>query len=85
MPYFLTIIGMLIVGNFYLLFKRNKKGRNAGKQATAERIATVKHHDDLVRRLDHEQVEASRRVELQNKTLEMYEQVRKQAESNENK
>jgi len=83
MPYLFAIIGLLVVLNFYMLFRRSRKGRNVGKDATAERIATAKHHDDLVRRLDREQEEAARHVELRNKTLEMYEQARRQGEANE--
>jgi len=83
MPYIFTIIAILVIVNLYMLFKRSKKGRNVGKNAAAERIATVKRHDDLVRKLDHEQADAQRRVDAQNKTFEMYEQVRRQAEANE--
>ena len=81
MPYLFAIIGILVVANFYLLFRRNKKGRNVGRKAVSERVASIKRHDDLVRKLDLEQEEASRRVELRNKTFEMYDQVRKNAES----
>ena len=79
--YFILIIGALIVVNCFLLLRRSKKGRNVGKEAAAEREATVKRHDALVRKLDREQEEAARRVELRNKTFEMYEQVRRQAEA----
>ena len=83
MSYFFVIIALLVVANFYFLFKRGKRGRNVGKKATEERIATVKRHDSLVRTLDLEQEEAARRVELRKKTFEMYEQVRRQAERDE--
>ena len=83
MPYLFAIIAILVVANFYMLFRRNKKKRDVGKDATSKRVATVKRHDDLVRKLDYEQADAKRRVELQNKTFEMYEQVRKQAEADE--
>ena len=49
-----------------------------------ERAATVKRHDALIRKLDYEQRDAARRVELRNKTFEMYDQVRKQADIDEN-
>ena len=83
MPYIFIVVAIIIVANFYMLFRRNRKSRNVGKDATAQRIAIVKSHDDLVRRLDHEQEEAARHVELRNKTLEMYEQARRQGEANE--
>ena len=81
MPYLFAILGILIVANFYFLYKRSRKSRNVGKEATARREETVKRHDALIRRLDREQEEAARRVELRNKTLEMYDQVRKQAQA----
>ena len=81
MPYYFVIIAVLIIANFYILFRRNKNGRNVGKDATAQRMASVKHHDDLVRKLDHEQQNAAKRVEMRNKTFELYEQVRRDAEA----
>ena len=83
MPYLFAIIGLLIVFNFYMLFRRSRKGGGSKKSAAAKRMETAKQHDDLVRKLDHEQEDAARRVELRNKTLEMYEQVRKKAEADE--
>ena len=81
MPYLFTVIAILVIVNLYMLFRRRNKSRKVGKDAAAERIAMVKHHDDIIRKLDHEQADAKRRVELQNKTFEMYEQVRRQAEA----
>ena len=83
MPYLIIVIALLVVVNFYMLFVRSKRSRNVGKNATAERIKSVKHHDYLVRKLDHEQEEAAKYVELRNKTLDMYEQVRKQSKTDE--
>ena len=77
--YLFAIIAILVIANLYFLLKRSKKSRDVGKDAAAERVATVKRHDSLVRKLDYEQRDAARRVELRNKTLEMYDQVRKQA------
>ena len=81
MPYFFVIIALLVVANFYFLFRRNKKSRDVGAKAKAERIATVKRHDDLIRKLDYEQEDAERQVDLRNKMIEMYDQVRKSHES----
>ena len=83
MPYLFTVIAVVVVVNFFLLFRSRKRKSNVGKKATDERIATVKRHEDLVRKLDFEQADAIRRVELQNKTFEMYEQVRRQVEAEE--
>ena len=79
MPYFITIVGAVAVMNFYVFFVRGKKTRNVGKRTVAERVETVKRHGDLVRKLDREQAYAAKRVELQNKTFELYEQVRREA------
>ena len=85
MPYFIVIVGLLVVVNFYMLYVRSKSSRSVKKKATAERIKTVRQHDDLVRKLDHEQEEAAKHIALQNKTLDLYEQVRTQAEIDEQK
>ena len=79
MPYLFIVIAILVVVNFYMLFKRNRKSRNIGKEASKEREESVKRYDNLVRKLSHEQEEAARRVELQNKTFDMYDQVRRHA------
>jgi len=83
MTYFFAIIAIVVVVNIYLLFKNSKRKRNVGKESTKQRIETEKHHEELVRKLGYEQEDALRRVELRNKTLEMYEQVRRQAEEQE--
>ena len=84
MSYFFAVIAIVVVVNLYLLFKFNsRKKRNIGKETTRQRIETEKHHEELVRKLDFEQQDAERRVELKNKTLELYEQVRRQAEADE--
>ena len=80
MPYLFVIVAVIIAANFYFFLLRSKKSRNVGKAAREERIATEQKHVRLVRRLDFEQEDAARRVELRNKTLEMYDQVRKQGE-----
>ena len=82
--YLFAIVGILVIANLYFLLKRSKKSRNVGKDAAAERAATVKRHDALVRKLDYEQRDAARRVELRNRTFEMYDQVRKQTDIDEN-
>ena len=83
MPYFFVIVALLVIVNFYFLFKRGKRSRNIGEETKARRIASEKYHDDLVRKLDHEQEDAARRVDLQNRTFDMYDLVRKQAEERE--
>ena len=71
-----TLIALLAAGNLFILVQRARKNRNVGKDATEDRIATVRHHDSLVRQLDREQEEAAKYVELQNRMFELFEQVR---------
>ena len=81
MPYLLLIIGIVLVGNFYIFYSRYKKNSASAKRDIDSRNIAERHHEELKRRLDREQEDAARRVELRNKTLEMYEQVRRQAEN----
>ena len=63
----------------YIAFSRSRKQRKAYDKSKTEYKKTVKQHEHLKRRLDHEQEAALRHIELRNKTLEMYEQVRQQS------
>jgi len=83
MEYLFAIAGILVIVNLYMFFKRYKKGRYTRKNVESERMAIVKRHADLELKLKREQEDAARRVELQNKTLELYEQVRRNAEADE--
>ena len=80
LPYFLVMVVLIIIANAFILVRRNKKTRYMRKDAEAERKKLELQHDNLVRKLDREQEEAAKRVELRNKTFDMYEQVRKNAE-----
>ena len=80
MGYIYALIGVIFIGNFYLLYSRNKKNRNKASKVATERVRTVRQHEDTKRRLQNEQTEAARRIELRNKTHEMYEMVRNQPE-----
>ena len=85
MPYIIIVVVLLVIVNFYMLYKRRKYSQNVGKRATADRIRTVRKQNELIRRLDSEQEEAEKYVELRNKTLEMYEQVRRESAASEEK
>ena len=76
MSYLFAIVGVVVLGNFYFLYSRNKKNRKSAKTIKDEQMATMKRHHDMKNRLAHEHEDAERRVELRNKTLEMYHQVR---------
>jgi len=77
MPYFLTIAGVVIIVNFYMFFMRRRKGRDKYLKLEHERMVAERDSDKLRRQLQREQVEYARRVEMQNKTFDMYEQVRR--------
>ena len=77
MPYFLTIAGVVLVVNFFMFFMRRRKGRDRFLRLEHERMVAERESEKLRRQLQREQVEFARRVELQNKTFDMYEQVRR--------
>ena len=79
MPYFFTIVGVIIIINFYMLYARRKKRRDIYTNAKEERAASEKNLENVRRKLDREQAGYARHVELQNKMFEMYEQVRREA------
>ena len=77
----ILVFAFLILMIVYILYSKGKKNRKAQEKSKADYKNTLMRHEHLKRRLENEQDEAARRVELRNKTLEMYEQVRLQAES----
>ena len=82
MPQIVAYLMIIVLANFAVsvFYKRRA---NTGKDSAERREETVQRHDDLVRKLDHEQDEAAKHVEQRNRTLEMYEQVRKEHENDE--
>ena len=81
MGYLFVIVAIVIAVNFYMFSLRRKKSRGAAKRRDEERAQTQKRHEDLKRRLDYEQQDAARRIALRNKTFELYDIVRRQAEA----
>ncbi|MCL1835310.1 MAG: hypothetical protein FWG48_04040 [Oscillospiraceae bacterium] len=79
MVYFYIIIGVVVAANFYVIYARRKRRRNPHKELVEQRRASERNIEQVRRRLNYEQTDAARRVELQNKTLEMYETVRRNA------
>ena len=80
MELLLLVIAVIIIGNLFLIFSRNKKKQKSAKKIKLDYLASLKQHEDLKRRLTREQENAAIHVERRNKTLELYDQVRKQAE-----
>jgi len=76
-----AIIFFVIAINFFMLFARLKgtRPRKIEKAAMEEKEAVEWRDREIQRRLDREQEDAIKQIELRNKTLELYEQVRKEA------
>jgi len=84
--FLIAIVFFIVAINFFMLFFRLKKEghHKTDRKAPGEAEASKWRAKEIQRRLDREQEDAVRRVELRNKTLELYEQVRKNAENEEN-
>ena len=76
-----AIVFIVIAINFFVLFLRFKKNRfhKIVTPAKEEKEAALLRDRVIMNRLQCEQDEAARYVELRNKTLDLYEQVRRNA------
>jgi len=83
--YIVAIIGFVIALNFVMLYLRLKRDRyrKPSKEALEEAKAVVWRDKEIRRRIDREQEEAAREVELRNQTLALYEEVRRRAAARE--
>ena len=79
MKYVYAIMLVVIAVNFYMVFTRHKKNRDERKRDANEQLASVKALKEVQRKLDTEQDNLAKRVELQNRTFELFDQVRKRA------
>ena len=77
---FVALFFIFLLFNVIIIFSKSRKARQQMKQIKDERIAAQKREQSLKNDLHKEQKEAERRIELQNKTFELYDQVRKNAE-----
>ena len=77
----IAVVFFIVAINFFLLFLRLRRDRNPEtKGKAAEENEAVKWRANAIqRRLHNELEDSARRVELRNKTLDLYEQVRKKA------
>ena len=80
--YVIAIILIVILGNAIIVFSRYRRNRVETRDARESRIAAVRRNEELMRRDEHEQEDAAKRVELRNQTLGLYEKVRRRAETN---
>ena len=80
MPQIVAYLMIIVLANFAVsvFYKNRKNTKNDSSKKSEESAAR---HDDLVRKLDHEQEEASKHAEQKNRTIKMYEQVRKEHEN----
>ena len=81
----IAIVIIVVLGNLFMVFRRfrNIKLSRTRKPAMDEQKAELIRSRAIQSRLEREQDEAKRRVELRNKTLELYEQVRRNAAARE--
>jgi predicted Holliday junction resolvase-like endonuclease len=77
----ITIVFIVILMNFILLFLRLKKNRlrKPGKKVPEEWESVQWRDKEIQRRIDREQADAMRQFELRNNTLELYAEVRRRA------
>ena len=81
MGYLIAVIFILLIGNSFFFYRQYKRNRKPVVRSTPEEKAVVYRDHEIQRRFDREQAEAAKQVELRNKTLALYEQVRKNAEA----
>ena len=80
----IAIVFFVIAMNFFMLFVRLKRdipSKRSGK-VMEKKDSDAWRDREIQRRLNSENEENANRVEMRNKTLELYEQVRKNAETN---
>ena len=85
MGYLLVVILIILIGNAFFFYRQYKRNRKPYVRSTPEEKAAIYRAHEIQRRLDREQEDAAKQVELRNKTLALYEQVRKNAEAAEKK
>jgi len=75
----IAIVFIVLLVNFVLLMVRLRKQplRKPGKKALEEKDAVVIRDDKMLRRQELEDEDTARHAELRNKTLDLYEEVRK--------
>ena len=76
---FVALVFIFLLFNVVFIYSKSRKARQAMKKIKDERVAAQKYEETLKDNLSKEQKDAKRKLDLQNKTFELYEQVRKQA------
>jgi len=73
-----ALVFIVIIINFIMLYLRLRKDipRKSGRKAPSEADAAIWREKEIYRRLEREQENLARCVELRNSTLALYEEVR---------
>jgi hypothetical protein len=74
----IAIIVFVILMNLYMIYFRNSGGRKSKKSSHIP-STYIGHFDDYKLSFEFEQADYARRVALQNRTFELFEQVRREA------
>ena len=84
-PYILSIVAFVIVLNFVMLFFRLRRDRSKrpSRPVLEEERAAELRHNEIRRRLEREERLALEHIELRNKTLALYDEVRRRAAARE--
>jgi len=77
----IAVVFFIVAINFFMLFLRLRRDRHPKTEgkASEEKEAVKWRANAIQRRLHNELEDSARRVELRNRTLDLYEQVRKKA------
>jgi len=83
--YILAIVAFVIVLNFVMLMFRLRRDsyKKPSRDALEEEKAVVLRNNEIRRRLGREEDDAAQQVELRNKTLALYDEVRRRAAARE--
>ena len=81
--FLILVVFIVLVINFFVWFRRHGKSLRSSRKSMTEEHARVIRHNEIQRRFEREQEDALEYIEKRNKTLDLYEQVRKQAEATE--
>jgi len=81
----IAIVFLVIIGNFIMLYVRLRRDlpRKPSRWALEEEEAAKLREREIYRRIEREQEDAIRRIELQNHTFELFEEVRRRAAATE--
>jgi low temperature requirement protein LtrA len=78
----IAIIVFVLLMNLYMVYFRNMNRRKSKKSSHIP-TTYIGHFDDYKLSYEHEQADYARRVALQNRTFELFEQVRRDAAARE--